>query len=93
MTLVSVVFVFILGILLGLLLFLTVKGQPVGKQGSEPFVASVVNIFRAIPFILLIILLIPFTYFLVGTMIGKNAALPASVIGPLPFTRGWLKSH
>ena len=43
------------------------------------------NIFRSIPFIVLIILLIPFTKFLLGTIRGANAALPALIIGAAPF--------
>ena len=43
------------------------------------------NIFRSIPFIILIILLIPFTKFLLGTIRGPDAALPALIIGAAPF--------
>ena len=85
MTGVSLVFIIILGILLGLLLFLTSEGNLWENKVLNTFVAAVVNIFRAIPFVLLIILLSPFTKFLVGTMIGKEAALPALVIGSAPF--------
>src|SRR5690606_36934987 len=42
-------------------------------------------IFRSIPFIILIVLLIPFTRFVVGRMLGVNAALPALIIGAAPF--------
>jgi D-methionine transport system permease protein len=47
--------------------------------------SAVVNIFRSIPFLILIVLLIPFTKALVGSMIGENAALPALIIGAAPF--------
>ncbi|RKI99039.1 ABC transporter permease, partial [Butyricicoccus sp. 1XD8-22] len=47
--------------------------------------SSFVNIFRSIPFIVLIILLIPFTKFLLGTIRGANAALPALIVGAAPF--------
>src|SRR5699024_686226 len=43
------------------------------------------NVFRAIPFIILILLLFPFTYFLLGTMRGPSAALPALILGSAPF--------
>ncbi|MBE4071342.1 ABC transporter permease subunit, partial [Vibrio parahaemolyticus] len=42
-------------------------------------------IFRSIPFIILIILLIPFTKILLGTILGASAALPALIIGAAPF--------
>jgi D-methionine transport system permease protein len=48
-------------------------------------ISAFVNIFRSIPFIILIVLLIPLTMLLVGSMIGENAALPALIIGAAPF--------
>ena len=44
-----------------------------------------VNVFRSIPFIILIVLLIPFTKTVVGTILGANAALPALIVGAAPF--------
>ncbi|WJQ10171.1 methionine ABC transporter permease [Geobacillus stearothermophilus] len=85
MTGVAVAATFVLGIVLGLLLFLTAKGNLWENRFVNTVVAAFVNIFRSIPFIILIILLIPFTTWLVGTMLGANAALPALVIGAAPF--------
>lgn len=85
MSAVSVVVTFILGILLGLLLFLTSKGNIWENRLINSIVAAFVNIFRSIPFIILIILLIPFTTLLVGSMFGAKAALPALIIGAAPF--------
>lgn len=85
MTLISVAAVFVLGILLGLLLFLTDKSGLWENRIINFIVASFVNVFRAIPFIILILLLFPFTYFLIGTIRGPNAALPALIIGAAPF--------
>ena len=45
----------------------------------------IVNLFRAIPFIILILLLIPFTSVLLGTISGPTGALPALIIGAAPF--------
>ncbi len=85
MTGISVIATFILGIILGLLLFLTSKGNIWESKALNSFIAAVVNIFRSIPFIILIILLIPFTKTIVGTILGANAALPALIIGAAPF--------
>lgn len=85
MTVLSLVGTFIFGILLGLLLYLTMKGGIWQNKGLNIIVASIVNIFRAIPFIILILLLFPFTDFLIGTIRGPNAALPALIIGSAPF--------
>ncbi|MGG2971964.1 methionine ABC transporter permease [Geobacillus stearothermophilus] len=85
MTGVAVAATFVLGIVLGLLLFLTAKGNLWENRFVNTVIAAFVNIFRSIPFIILIILLIPFTTWLVGTMLGANAALPALIIGAAPF--------
>ena len=85
MTTWSVIATFFLGLLLGLLLFLTAKGNIWENKLINNIVAAIVNIFRSIPFIILIILLLPFTKAVVGTMLGVNAALPALIIGAAPF--------
>ncbi|WP_046178442.1 methionine ABC transporter permease [Domibacillus tundrae] len=85
MTSISVVITFILGMLLGLLLFLTSKGQLWENKAVYSVTAVIVNVFRSIPFIILIVLLIPFTKAILGTIIGENAALPALIIGAAPF--------
>lgn len=85
MTGISVLATFVLGICLGLLLFLTSKGNIWENKVINLVISALVNIFRSIPFLILIVLLIPFTKFLIGTMIGENAALPALIIGSAPF--------
>lgn len=85
MSAISVIATFILGVLLGLLLFLTSKDNLWENKPINVVVGAFVNIFRSIPFIILIVLLIPFTKLLVGSMIGENAALPALIIGAAPF--------
>lgn len=85
MTGISLVATFFIGILLGLLLFLTSKGQLWENKFINVIVSAIVNIFRSIPFIILIILLIPFTKAIVNTMLGPSAALPALIIGSAPF--------
>lgn len=85
MTGMAVVATFILGIILGLLLFLTAKGNIWENKLANTVISSIVNIFRSIPFIILIILLIPFTKVIVGTILGADAALPALIIGAAPF--------
>lgn len=85
MTAISTVVTFILGLLIGILLFLTSPHQLWANKIVNFLTGSLVNIFRSIPFIVLIILLIPFTKFLLGTIRGANAALPALIIGAAPF--------
>lgn len=85
MTFIALVGTFILGLILGLLLYLTDKDGLWENKWINFFTATVVNVFRAIPFIILILLLFPFTHFVVGTIRGPNAALPALIIGAAPF--------
>ena len=85
MTGVSLIFIAIIGIGLGLLLFLTSSGNLWENKLVNSIIAAIVNIFRSVPFVILIVLLIPFTKVIVGSMIGKEAALPALIIGSAPF--------
>lgn len=85
MTLVSVVFVFLLGIILGLILFETGNKKDALSKLINRVVAFFVNVFRSIPFIILIVLLLPITKELVGRITGPSAGLPALVIAAAPF--------
>lgn len=85
MTAMSTLFTFIIGLVLGIILFLTAPRQLWANKVVNWLTGAFVNIFRSIPFIILIILLIPFTKFLIGTIRGPNAALPALIIGAAPF--------
>jgi len=85
MTALSGVATFVLGIVLGLALFLTARGGLFQNRTVYSVISIVVNVFRSIPFIILIVLLIPFTKTIVGTILGANAALPALIVGAAPF--------
>nr|WP_293303699.1 methionine ABC transporter permease MetI [Pedobacter sp. UBA5917] len=85
MTFVSGFFGFVLGLPTGILLFITRKGQILEHPLLNRILAILVNIFRSIPFIILIVWMIPFTRALVGTSIGVKAALVPLSIGAAPF--------
>ncbi|GLU53452.1 methionine ABC transporter permease MetI [Dyadobacter frigoris] len=85
MTFVSGFFGFAMGLPVGILLFLTRKGQVLEHKIFNRILSIVVNIFRSIPFIILIVWMIPFTRALVGTSIGVSAALVPLSIGAAPF--------
>lgn len=85
MTVVSTAFTFIFGLILGIILFLSSKKEHAASTPIYGVTAFLVNLFRAIPFIILIILLIPFTKVLMGTIMGSQGALPALIIGASPF--------
>jgi D-methionine transport system permease protein len=85
MTFVAGLFGFILGLPTGVLLFITRKGQIMENRAANRIISIFVNIFRAIPFIILIVWMIPFTRMLVGTSIGVKAAIVPLSIGAAPF--------
>ena len=85
MTFVAGFFGFVLGLPTGVLLFMTRKGQVSESRLVNGIVSVLVNIFRSIPFIILIVWMIPFTKALVGTSIGVQAALVPLSIGAAPF--------
>lgn len=85
MTFASVIAVFFLGLLLGLLLYETSEKTDLISKTVNRVVAFLVNVFRSIPFIILIVLLIPFTKEIVGTMTGPKAGLPALILAAAPF--------
>ena len=85
MTLVSTAFAYLLGLPLGVLLILT------GDHGIRPHrtlnrcVGWVINVGRSLPFIILMVCVMPFTKLLVGTKIGVLGAIPPLVISAAPF--------
>ncbi|WP_428329349.1 methionine ABC transporter permease MetI [Mucilaginibacter sp.] len=85
MTFVSGFFGFVIGLPTGVLLFMTRKGQVSENSSLNGTISILVNIFRSIPFIILIVWMIPFTRALVGTSIGVQAALVPLSIGAAPF--------
>ncbi|MDR0769819.1 MAG: ABC transporter permease [Burkholderiales bacterium] len=81
----SFVFTLLLGLPLGILLFLTGKNQILERPRFYAALSFIVNVLRSIPFIILIIVLIPFTLLLIGTSLGVAGAIPPLVIGAAPF--------
>ncbi|MBB4117844.1 D-methionine transport system permease protein [Mesonia hippocampi] len=85
MTFTAGFFGFLLGLPIGVILFITKKGQFLENALCNKILSVIVNVFRSIPFIILIVWLIPFTRILIGTSIGVNAALVSLSIGAAPF--------
>ena len=85
MTIVSTVFAYVVGIPLGVLCVLT---SPKGLMPHRIFnmvLGWIINIGRSIPFIILLVALIPFTRFIVGTSLGVPGAIVPLVISAAPF--------
>ena len=85
MTIVSTFFAYVIGIPLGVLCVLT---SPKGLMPHRVFnmvLGWIINIGRSIPFIILLVALIPFTRFIVGTSLGVPGAIVPLVISAAPF--------
>lgn len=85
MVLVSGFVASIFGIPIGVLLLTTRKGGLLENTKFYSILAVIVNATRSIPFIILLIAIVPFTRFVVGTSIGTNAAVVPLTIGAIPF--------
>ncbi|MEH0831854.1 methionine ABC transporter permease MetI [Pectobacterium cacticida] len=85
MTFVSGFFGFVLGLPVGVLLYITRPGQIIANPKIYRTVSALVNIFRSIPFIILLVWMIPFTRIIVGTSIGLQAAIVPLTVGAAPF--------
>jgi D-methionine transport system permease protein len=74
-----------LGLPLGVILFLTGKGQMLENRLANGALSLLVNILRSVPFVILLIVMIPLTVALVGTSLGVAGAIPPLVAGAAPF--------
>lgn len=75
----------LLGLPLGMFLFTTRPGGIIEHRTTFWFLSAIVNTLRSVPFIILLVAIVPFTRFIVGTSIGTNAAIVPLVIGAFPF--------
>ena len=85
MTFLSLLFAVILGLLSGILLYCTQSGGLLENKWVNRISDLLVNVLRAIPFIILMILLIPLAKLLTGRMLGATAALPSLIFAATPF--------
>ncbi len=85
MSSVSLFFTIIFGLIIGILLFVTNSQGLIVNKFLNKITDLIVNILRAVPFIILMIILIPFTQALVGSMLGASAALPSLIFAASPF--------
>ncbi|VXD04835.1 DL-methionine transporter subunit; membrane component protein of ABC superfamily [Pseudomonas sp. 8Z] len=81
----SMLFTVLLGLPLGVLLFLTGPRQLFEQKALYGVLSLVVNVVRSVPFVILLILMLPVTEVLVGTSLGVAGAIPPLVVGATPF--------
>lgn len=75
----------VFGIPLGVLLYLSGKGRLAANPVLNGLLSFVVNVLRSVPFIILLIVMLPVTVLLVGTSLGVAGAIPPLVVGAAPF--------
>lgn len=92
MVLVSTVCSYIVGIPLGVVLFVTDKNGICRCRPVNVVVGVIVNLARSIPFIILLIAILPFTRMVVGTTIGTNATVVPLVVAAIPFIARMVES-
>jgi len=85
MTGASLFFTVLIGLPLGIVLFITARRQLLPQRGVYVVLSFVINVLRSMPFLILLIVLIPVTLVLVGTSLGVEGAIPPLVIGTAPF--------
>lgn len=85
MVTISFIFSILLGLPLGILLFATRKGQILENKVIFSVLNIVINVFRSIPFIILLVAIIPFTRLVVGTSIGTEAAIVPMIVYAGPY--------
>lgn len=92
MTLASTAVAYIIGLPLGLLLTVT------NAEGIKPNAAvngalgAIVNVLRSVPFLILLVALVPVTRFIIGTAIGSEAMIVPLVIAAAPFVARMVES-
>lgn len=76
---------FLLGIPLGVLLYVTREGRILENRAANMILGGIVNAGRSIPFIILMVAIIPLTRLLTGTSIGTTAAIVPLTVAAIPF--------
>lgn len=92
MTMVSTAFAYLFGIPLGVVLYITDKKGICSNRAINFVVGVVVNVIRSVPFLILLVAILPFTRLLVGTTIGSTATIVPLVIAAAPFVARMVES-
>ncbi|MBO4484350.1 MAG: ABC transporter permease [Lachnospiraceae bacterium] len=80
----SSLFAYAVGLPLGILLYATAKDRLLQNRAVNYAIGFVVNVMRSLPFLILLVLLIPFTRWVTGSSIGTTAAIVPLTVGAIP---------
>ena len=92
MTVISALLAYIIGLPLGVLLVVTDKGNILQNRVVNLVFGTIVNIFRSIPFLILLVFLIPFTRWITGASIGTTATIVPLTVGAIPIIARMVES-
>lgn len=92
MVLVSSLFSYVIGIPLGVLVFVTDKNGICRNRVLNLLIGGVINFIRSIPFLILLVLILPFTRLIVGTTIGSTATIVPLVVAAAPYVARMVES-
>ena len=92
MTFFASLFSYIVGMPLGVILYATSKGRILQNRVVNGVIGFVVNVARSLPFLILLVLLIPFTRFVVGSSIGTVASIVPLTVGAIPIVARMVES-
>jgi len=92
MTFFASIFAYIIGLPLGVVLYATSKGRLLENRPVNLIIGSVVNIMRSLPFLILLVLLIPFTRLVTGSSIGTVASIVPLTVGAIPIVARMVES-
>lgn len=92
MTIVSTAFAYLLGIPLGVILYITDKKGICSNRIINFIVGAVVNMIRSVPFLILLVAILPFTRVVVGTSIGSTATIVPLIVAAAPFVARMVES-
>ncbi|MCI5585980.1 MAG: ABC transporter permease [Lachnospiraceae bacterium] len=92
MTLTSTAIAYVLGIPLGVLVYITDKNGICKNRIINVIAGVVINIIRSVPFLILLVAIIPFTRLVVGTSIGSTATIVPLVVAATPFVARMVES-
>ena len=85
MMVVSGIFVFVIGLSLGVVLYLTEEGGLKENKSLNRAISGTINVLRSIPYVILIVIMVPLTKLITGKILGANAAIPTLVFAMSQF--------
>ena len=92
MTIVSTAFAYLFGIPIGVVLYITDKKGICHNRLINFIVGVTVNMIRSVPFLILLVAILPFTRWIVGTTIGSTATIVPLVVAAAPFVARMVES-